>query len=359
MSEFLPDIPTRREEEARIVSSFLQRLEERLRLDDLRFFHDILAHVGLSMDQVRSLEGLTLDRLDKALGLARDRHPDIMLRLLKSLELQDLGMIGYATLSCGTLGKALSVMIRYQDLTSDRYSDQSRVDDDVFVIRPLPRFRHFTDQVSISEDSLTGNWRAVELLLGPDADLTGASAWFAYDAPAYEATYREVFAPCEVVFGAPETGLRIPRAWLDRPVTSANLVMSGVTSAVCERMLGPGAGGYQDTPRAVRRLLLSRPGQRMLRLEEAADELLLSTARLRKRLYRAGTSYKQIVLEVRMALALHYLESTPLTVQEVAFLLDYSQPGPFSRAFKKYYGYPPSDVRRSRQALGKETACGS
>jgi AraC-like DNA-binding protein len=97
----------------------------------------------------------------------------------------------------------------------------------------------------------------------------------------------------------------------------------------------------------------------MLRLEEAADALLLSTARLRKRLYRAGTSYKQIVLEVRMALALHYLESTPLTVQEVAFLLDYSQPGPFSRAFKKYYGYPPSDVRRSRQALGKETACGS
>ena len=39
-----------------------------------------------------------------------------------------------------------------------------------------------------------------------------------------------------------------------------------------------------------------------LRLEEAVDELLISTARLRKRLYRAQTSYKNIVLETRMGL---------------------------------------------------------
>jgi AraC-like DNA-binding protein len=105
-----------------------------------------------------------------------------------------------------------------------------------------------------------------------------------------------------------------------------------------------------DTPRAVRRLLLSRPGKRMLRLEEAADELLMSTAQLRKRLYRAETSYKNIVLETRMGLARHYLESTPLSVQEIAYLLDYAQPGPFSRAFKKYYGFPPRNARLAGHA---------
>ena len=46
------------------------------------------------------------------------------------------------------------------------------------------------------------------------------------------------------------------------------------------------------------------------RLEEAAGELNLSVAQLRKRLYRSGTSYKKLVLEIRMALARHYLAET-------------------------------------------------
>jgi AraC-like DNA-binding protein len=152
-----------------------------------------------------------------------------------------------------------------------------------------------------------------------------------------------------VKFDAEKTELKIPQAWLALPVTSANIVMSSVTAAVCERVLGPGRSARTDTPKAVRRLLLSRPGRRMLRLEEAAVELLMSTAQLRKRLYRAQTSYKNIVLETRMGLARHYLESTPLSIQEIAYLLDYAQPGPFSRAFKKYFGFPPRNARTSAQ----------
>ncbi len=39
-------------------------------------------------------------------------------------------------------------------------------------------------------------------------------------------------------------------------------------------------------------------------------------------------------------LASNYLESTHLPIQEIAYLLDYAQPGPFSRAFKKYHLNP-------------------
>jgi AraC-like DNA-binding protein len=152
-----------------------------------------------------------------------------------------------------------------------------------------------------------------------------------------------------VHFDAGQTELKIPSAWLNRPITSANVLMSDVTAAVCERVLGPGRSSRADTARSVRRLLLSRPGKRMLRLEEAAEAMRMSTAQLRKRLYRAGTSYKKIVLEVRMGLARHYLESTHLSIQEIAYLLDYAQPGPFSRAFKKYFGSSPKSIRNQPQ----------
>ena len=46
-----------------------------------------------------------------------------------------------------------------------------------------------------------------------------------------------------------------------------------------------------------------------------------------------------------MVLAKNYLESTSLGIQEIAYLLDYSHPGAFSRAFKKYYGIAPLSCR--------------
>ena len=84
----------------------------------------------------------------------------------------------------------------------------------------------------------------------------------------------------------------------------------------------------------------------MYRLEEAAQQLHLSSTQLRKRLYRADTSFKNLVLEIRMELAKHYLLDSRLTVQEIAYLLDYSQAAPFSRAFKSHCEFSPDQFRQ-------------
>jgi len=351
MTEYRADMPSKQEEESRIVANWLRRIQDILREEGPpNLFLRAIDRAGLAGVDLNAGERLSLSHLDSVAEYAREQIPDLTLKMLKSTDLLDLGLMGYAVLSSGTVGNAVKVLLRYQELTSDRYTETSELKDGFFYIRPVPRWQHVAELRNIAEDCVCGNWRAIELLLGPDADLRGASAHFAFPEPGYSDTYYDVFEPCQVKFNAEKTELKIPQKWLELPVASANIVMSGVTAAVCERMLGPGRGTRMDTPRAVRRLLLSRPGKRMFRLEEAADALLMSTAQLRKRLYRAQTSYKNIVLETRMGLARHYLESTPLSIQEIAFLLDYAQPGPFSRAFKKYYGFPPRNARNPGQA---------
>lgn len=349
MTEYLADIPSRQEEESRIVANWLRRIQDILREGPPNLYLRAVERAGLTGTDIESGQNLSHSHLDVVIEYIRLQVPDLTLRMLKSSELLDLGLMGYAALSSGTVGNAMKVMLRYQELTSDRYTEATEIDDGYFHIRPIPRWQYVSRLRNIAEDCLGGNWRVFELLLGPEANLSGASVHFAFPEPEYSSAYHDVFAPCVVKFNAQQTELRVPEKWLKLPVASANIVMSGVTAAVCERMLGPGSSTRMDTPRAVRRLLLSRPGKRMLRLEEAADKLLMSTAQLRKRLYRAQTSYKNIVLETRMGLARHYLESTPLSIQEIAFLLDYTQPGPFSRAFKKYYGFPPRNARMPEQ----------
>ena len=118
-----------------------------------------------------------------------------------------------------------------------------------------------------------------------------------------------------------------------------------VHAAICARVLGPDYMSV-DAVKQVRRLLLSRPGPKMYGLEGAAEQLHMSSAQLRKRLYRAGTCFKTLVLETRMELAKHYLLDTYLSIREIAYLLDYSQPAPFFRAFKQYFEVSPKKFRQ-------------
>ena len=343
----LIEIPSRQQEESRIVVKWLNRLYECVRDEPGNLFNEAIDRSGLSRQELRTGEGLTQEHLDRVMEYIGRKVPDLTFRFFSQLELLDLGMMGYAILSCTTVSKGLDLMARFLELTSDRYTEKHSVEQGFHAIQPLPTWRHLGEDVSIAEDCIAGNWGAIKHMLGPEADLYGASAHFAYPAPETAKAYEHYFTPCRIVFDAEVSELRIPVDWLSRPVTTANIVMSDVTRAVCERMLGPGATRRIDTPRVVRRLLISRPGQHMLRLEEAAEELHMSMSQLRKRLYRAGTSYKKLVLEVRMALAAHYLESTHLSIQEIAYLLDYAQSAPFSRAFKKYHGSSPHAMREA------------
>ncbi len=345
MTQAISDIPSRQQEESRIVVKWLNRLYECVRDEPGNLFNEAIDRSGLSRQELRAGEGLTQEHFDRVMEYVGRKIPDLSFRFFSEVELLDLGMMGYAVLSCTTVGKGLDLMASFLELTSDRYTERHSVEHGFHVIQPSPTWRHLGADISIAEDCIAGNWRAIKLMLGPEADLYGASAHFAYPAPETAQAYEHYFAPCKVIFDAEVSELRIPLDWLNRPVTTANIVMSDVTRAVCDRMLGLGTTRRIDTPRVVRRLLISRPGQHMLRLEEAAEGLHMSTSQLRKRLYRAGTSYKSLVLEVRMALASHYLDSTHLTIQEIAYLLDYAQPGPFSRAFKKYHGHSPRAMR--------------
>jgi AraC-like DNA-binding protein len=336
---------SRDEEESRIVANWLKRLRSCLTDEQQPLFHPALKEVGIGLDDLDGGHSIHQAQLDSVLLLVRREVPDITLRLFARAEVLDLGLIGYAAINSGTLGKALEVMYAYHSLASDRYLDQLEVQEKWAVIYPAPLPGHLDDYQNIAEDSLAGNWRSLQILLGQAADSGKIDLRFDFPQPSYIETYHQVFGPnCH--FNQERSELRFPKAWLEVPINRSGGGLSQVFTAMCERILGPGET-RADTSEMVQRLLLSRSGRTMLRLEEAAEQLLLSPNQLRKRLYRAGTTYKTLVLKTRMELARHYLLDTHLSVQEIAYLLDYATPAPFSRAFKQYYGLAPEYYRQA------------
>ncbi len=337
-------LESRHAEKSKIAANWIARMRQCMNEgDEPQILVDALRSARVTPSHLDGRLHLEPGQLDAVVSYAIRFVPDITLRMFARAELTDLGVIGYAAINSDTVGKAMVFLYRYHELTSDRYIDHLVVEDDLAIVSAIPLMSHLQDFRNITEDSFAGNWRTLHLLLGDAVDYSKAKIYFNFPKPEYEASYRDAFQ-CPYEFDADRSELQFPAKWLLHPIASANRTMADVCTAMCERLLGAG-GASRETSQIVRRLLLSRPGRRMYRLDEAAAELRLSTSQLRKRLYRAGTSYKELVLEIRMALAKHYLEDTDLAIQEIAYLLDYSQPAPFSRAFKTFYGVSPDKSR--------------
>jgi AraC-like DNA-binding protein len=305
-------------------------------------FASALKEAGISDNNLQSVTNLSLRQLDLVQERLRTAIPGFTLRTYCHSELQDLGLTGYAMASSGNVRRALGIAVQYNELTTDRYELEFVTDPQYALVRQIPAFSHIHELVDIAEE-LSGLWHIVMQLLGEQVDPMAASVHFEYPAPGYLDIYRRTFdCPCH--FDADRTELRFPVNWLDLPVAGADEVTAELCQSTCERLLGK-AGTRKSLTDAVQRMLVSRPDRRVPGLEEAADIFHMSVNQFRKRLYREKTSYKKVVLDLRMALAQYYLDTTALSVQEIAYMLDYSQPAPFSRAFASYYGYPPSRSR--------------
>jgi AraC-like DNA-binding protein len=71
-----------------------------------------------------------------------------------------------------------------------------------------------------------------------------------------------------------------------------------------------------------------------------------SVSALMKR--HTGLTLKETITKLRMERAAHLLGETSMSVTEVADALAYSDIYTFSKLFKRYYGYSPSEARRHR-----------
>ena len=101
----------------------------------------------------------------------------------------------------------------------------------------------------------------------------------------------------------------------------------------------------------VERLPDGPPGQ-----QQIASALHMSNRTLQRKLREEGTSFKDLLQDTRMQLARKYLLSPGRSVVETAYLLGFSEPSTFSRAFKRWTGVAPVDYREAQKGATHQGA---
>ena len=66
---------------------------------------------------------------------------------------------------------------------------------------------------------------------------------------------------------------------------------------------------------------------------------------LQRRLREEGVGYAALVEEMRAKFAAEYLNDPSLSISEISYLLGFSEPSAFSRAFRRWTGKSPQTFR--------------
>ena len=336
---------SREEEESRFVAFCLQTIRDSLDEKALPSFRSALTVANIPIEGYSYTTNLKQFQFDIVRKRMQETVPEITIKLFGHLKIFDLGLLGYALASSGTIGNVLELSHRYLGITTDRYEETVEIEGDIAILKPNPNVEYLDEFQDVVEDSLAGNWTILSQLFESDVDLSNASVHFAFPAPPYADIYKEVFqCPCE--FNADRSELRFPAIWLEYPVAKTNWAKSDFCTRMFKQIMGP-FGSVPKILQAVRQQLLSVPGCRKLSINEVAEALRLSPVQMRRRLRHADSNYKKVALEMRMTLAWNYLQTTSLQVQEIAYLLDYAEPCAFSRAFKLYFGISATACREA------------
>ncbi|HMY67307.1 MAG TPA: AraC family transcriptional regulator [Leptospiraceae bacterium] len=95
----------------------------------------------------------------------------------------------------------------------------------------------------------------------------------------------------------------------------------------------------------VSELIIKKLEEENLSIQSIAEEMGISSRTLQLRLKREGKSFTYIVQEARESLAEKYLLNN-YPVDEISYILGFSEPSVFRRAFKKWTGVTPKEFRK-------------
>jgi AraC-like DNA-binding protein len=149
-------------------------------------------------------------------------------------------------------------------------------------------------------------------------------------------------------YGRSVNALELPRALLERRAPNADPALSRVVLRHAEALLAARPAPVERTSDRVRRLLVSAlaESERESTLATIAGELRMSERSLQRRLAEESVRFEALVDEVRREMAARYLADRKVAIAEIAYLLGYSEPSAFHRAFKRWTGSTPAEARQ-------------
>ncbi len=284
--------------------------------------------------------------------------PYIGLHVGAFVQLSALGVVGYLLQSSSTLGEAIECASRYTSLTGNVLNLSHRTERTTWHLtfrlqQPVPSSALFVLS-QITDASMSIVARALTTLT--NRDVHPRHVRFSHAEPAELAEYLRILKTTPE-FNRAMDELIYDRTVRDLPVTFSNPQMH----QLFERhaiALQKAHEQQDDVTGKVKTVIVDHIRDDYLSTRLVAEALYMSRRTLQRKLAREGTSFRELVDEVRCDLACDYLVRLGTSVTDTALLVGFSGPSAFVRSFKRWTGLSPKDYQERCEHESASSAAG-
>jgi AraC-like DNA-binding protein len=272
--------------------------------------------------------------------LAQD--PALALHYGEANDMADVSVVGLIAYACETMAEAMVQVNRYGRLVVEFDGPQERFalvprDGGLWAVdnRANPNtFPELTE--STFARMICGPRRFGVMTLAKAVHVT-------HPAPAYRAEYERIYG-APVTFEAAWNAVQLDEKWLTHKISVQPRYVFGILSEHADALL-KSLENSKTTRGRVESLLMPILHKGEANMDAIADKMGVSRQTLFRQLKAEGTTFEKVLDELRHQLALQYLRAKKASVNETAYLVGFSEPASFSRAFKRWTGVNPREIR--------------
>ncbi len=280
--------------------------------------------------------------LDRAAALVGD--PAMGLRSAQFAHPSHLGALGHAWLASSTLRDAFRLAARFSRMSNEDIETQIEELPDRVVLRY--RMLRQPRRPALLEDARLATLMML-CRLNAGFALQPIEVHFRHAAPEDPSPWIDVFGDA-VRFSQPDVSLAINASDADAPLTGSNPELLNVHEAVLQRYLLQ-LDRENILNRTRLRIMEKLPSGRVTE-DHLADALNISKRTLHRKLRENDETFRSMLLQVRRDLAERYIGNPDYSITDIAFLLGYNDTSAFSRAFKSWFGFSPTQARDRQNA---------
>jgi AraC-like DNA-binding protein len=305
----------------------------------------ILARAGVSRSQLSHPgAGVTVVSQYRFLECAAAQAEDPLLGMHVALQmdLRSVGVPYYLVTSSTTIAHAFCNLARYSRVASEAILFELLPKDDMMALTIVPVRRYREPRPQYCEFVAMVVVRALRVVTNRGFTLSQVTFTHARNTALAEAA--QLFG-CSVAYADTEESVIFPRSAMQIAIVSRDAHLLEILIAHGDHLLAErrNAMGLRNV---VERQLVRMLPEGRVQAAIVAQELGMSPRSFTRRLADEHTSFSEILDNLRRQQALRHLADERVSLQQIAWLLGYSEMAAFNHAFKRWTGTSPSRARQ-------------
>ncbi len=268
--------------------------------------------------------------------------PYLGLHMGEFAEAGSWSILGYMMMNCKTLGEAFEKSARYSRIIGNLIEGNAHLKfNKIKVTLATPPHAPKMSR-HCYESTISSSVCMMRTLTG--VDINPLEVTFIYPEPVSRSEYERIFR-CPVLFDQKENSLTLDLGVIYTPILYANPELLQHFENYAQDFLA-GIERQNEHTRAVTKIILSKLDDEALSIKKVAKEMSVSVRTLQNRLKDEGVVFSELLMDTREKLAKKYLGEN-YSVEQITYLLGFSEPSVFRKAFKKWSGVTPGQYRES------------